>query len=220
MPRALTKKEFEEKKKKIKECAKELLKEHSYFDIKVIDIATKAGYSKSVIFKYFPTKETLFLDIFKDEYMIRIERLYTEFYGRENVDYTMFKSVYINHIIKSIKKDSIYAKLLLIKNIILEKKVDKEYSREFRVSIYNSIRDVSTFLYGIYNGLYRRDYMQLFNFETAILSGCLNNNFMTNIVKEVNEKEKLDAFITTYEEDVITLLEAYLDLLKRRSDNE
>lgn len=63
------------KRAKIIEVATEMLKEKNYSDIRVEDIATKAGMAKSMVFYYFESKGRLYLEIFKN---LR-EALYKEY---------------------------------------------------------------------------------------------------------------------------------------------
>ena len=62
---ALSKKRLpaEERKKQILKCAVKVFAKSNYRSAKVADIAAEAGISEAMVYKYFPTKKSIFLHI-------------------------------------------------------------------------------------------------------------------------------------------------------------
>ena len=62
---ALSKKRLpaEERKKQILKCAVKVFAKSNYRSAKVADIAAEAGISEAMVYKYFPTKKSIFLNI-------------------------------------------------------------------------------------------------------------------------------------------------------------
>ncbi len=58
---------MEDKKKLIYECAKEIFENKGFKDTNISEITQKAGMAVGTFYKYYPSKEKLFMDIFLDE---------------------------------------------------------------------------------------------------------------------------------------------------------
>lgn len=58
---------IEDKKKLIYDCAKELFSDKGFKDTNISEITQKAGMAVGTFYKYYPSKEKLFMDIFLDE---------------------------------------------------------------------------------------------------------------------------------------------------------
>ena len=66
MQRARRREDKEARRRTIIDAAMALIRERRFAEVKMIDIARAAGLAKGTVFLYFPTKETLFLDILEE----------------------------------------------------------------------------------------------------------------------------------------------------------
>lgn len=213
MPRSYNKDTKEEKSKKILSAASKLLRDKSYNDVKVVDIAHECGYSKGTVFQYFATKEMLFLNVLEKEYEIRFANFLNYFSNLETYTKETVKEFLNSELDSVLDKDSNFMKLTLIKNIILEQNMKYEYAKDMKKRLHSGLLGVAKLVNERCPEISVNQVARILNQQNAIVTGVLSNAYVSDMLYDIFVEEKLDEFIIDFKKDVIELFDAYLEYI-------
>ncbi|MFW6364945.1 MAG: TetR/AcrR family transcriptional regulator [Spirochaetota bacterium] len=144
--RALSSDEKELKRELIIRSAMDLFKHRDFLQIRMIDIAREAGVAKGTVFCYFKTKEELFLECTRREFV----RFFNVLNGSLGLIIEQSKTLDINGCINlcdtALDAAPFLVRLSSILNTILEQNIDYDSARNFKMFLHDSIRNSAPLL--------------------------------------------------------------------------
>ena len=209
--RARTDTAKKKRKQSILEAAGNLLKESDYHSIKVIDIANESNIAKGTVFSYFNTKEHIFLELIKKEYIIFFNDLNSFLLEESSTSATrqiVEIAPYLTHYLQG--KDT-FLKLITILNVVLEKNIQIEEAVTFKKMLSENIKDSGFLLEKCYSSLKDGQGAQILLQIQGIIIGLRNLTDIAPIVRSAIElNEELKFFNIQFENLFVDLLSAYL----------
>lgn len=124
--RARSEEEFNQRYKAILAAASDLFMEKNYDDLSLASIAKSIGLSRPALYSYFHSKEALFLELSKNEYLTVAAEMETHF--TQKVDTKEFCS----QLVKIFLKHPLFLKLLSLHQSVMETKVGFEHMKNFK----------------------------------------------------------------------------------------
>ena len=141
--RARKDEEKQARRQAILDTAAELLEAEPYEAISISQIAKQAGIAKGTIYLYFNTKEHLFLALLEDyfeEWFTAVNASLKS--GTQQLD-AQSAAFIING---SIRNRPVMARLFAIAHVILERNIDKESARAYKLMLRENVLDTGTLL--------------------------------------------------------------------------
>jgi len=123
----------------LKEAQRQISR-RDYRAVNIARIAASLGVSKGTIFVYFPTKETLFLTIAQSQ----LEAWFCM--AGENMGSISTKSEMVEHLLSSIRKMPLLAKLISLLHGVLEHNVDIAHIRAFKFFLRDQVIDLGALI--------------------------------------------------------------------------
>ena len=124
----LSQKQRDETRQKILKKASNLLRKKAYHEIKIIDIARELNCSKGNIYRYFKSKEELFLCLYKNEVKLWLDEVPKVFLRDGHIICDQKASLFVD---KHTKR-KVFMKLQSILNVILEKNLSYKETESFK----------------------------------------------------------------------------------------
>ena len=119
-----------------------LYRKHSFEEISFTLIAKEAGFTRSNLYRYFSSKEEIFLAFLKQEIVALRRALVRNCQGREALSVERFVSVWV----ETLSKRKRLLNLLSIMNSFLEKNVSEQCLVEFKRYANEELKALSTLL--------------------------------------------------------------------------
>lgn len=205
--RATTDEQIESRKNDIFKAALSLFKERGYENVSFNGIAKEANFTKSNMYRYFKSKEDIFLSIFGEmfntwqtDYIGELKRL------NANESYVVFAQTWVDSYLKypnfldlipllftSLEKNSSYNQLIKFKRM----------SKEL---LYHVALEVGR----IYPSLNPDRAFKLINSSFATTSSFWASNFQNETLKEIYEQDEFKFLKPNFKEDLTSSIEIFL----------
>ncbi len=207
--RAISQEDKKHKSEMILNTAEIMFLESDYEKMKMADIAKKVGISNGLIFVYFKTKETLFLNLLEREYVKRfcnIKDLIQEF---NPMNYQDLQHVIMLELEKLIDDNPLYIRLESIRSSILEKNTDVDMLLEIKQKMHYGLLDVALIIEERHI-MKKEQAMNLFLAEAVIITGT---KLLTDIPENASviiEKYQYTEFQREIKKDLMFYMQCYL----------
>lgn len=216
MARAMTEQAKKEKSEYIITKAFELFNENTFKSFKMDELAKNCEISKGLLFKYFRTKEMLFLSMLDREYSKMLIAYESEFCKYEKVTPNVLKEVLV-HLTNTIYlPDTMLIRLNMIKGSILEQNIDYEFARAQKLGFAAESNKVFQKIMMRLDGITPEQFMNIFNIHGSLLFGFMHSVTTSKVMKKVIEDEGLSQYETnpTLEttKALILVIDSYFNL--------
>ncbi len=211
MNRARTESAKLEKANHILKNAFKIYRNKNYKEFTMDELAKASGYSKGLLFKYYKSKEELFLCMLKKEYLKRydfIEKLVSKYNSRLNND--DIRDIFLSILENDLYYNKTFQRLLNIKSAILEQSSDYEFTKQMKSELHKRHVDILSKL-SIKSNLSKMAINDIFISHDAIFAGYLQNIVVSNTINEVLEKEELKYFKTDHKRHALSTYKLFLD---------
>ncbi len=203
-----------ERREVILNVAMSLLEKTDYHDISVAHIAKKAGLAKGTIFLYFKTKEELFLQLQAREYGAWFEDVNI----RLNALSQKRRKCTIREIVKNItaviRNRPTMIKLTPILHIILERNIDYKTALGFKRFLWNELRTTGRLIERCLPFFRANDGTRFLLHLQVLLIGLIQLSRPSQLVREVIQKEGMEAFQIDLEEELTEMLMLIINGMK------
>jgi len=214
--RATTDKQKESRRNDIFETTLSLFKEHGYENVSFNKIAKEAGFTKSNMYRYFKSKEDIFLAIFGEmfktwqtHYISELRKL------NANESYTVFARTWVDSYLKYPN----FLDLIPLLFISLEKNSSYEQLIKFKAMSKDLLFQVSLEVGRIYPSLDPDRAFKLINSSFATTSSFWASNFQNETLKKVYEQDELKFLKPNFKEDLTFSIEIFLRGLLTNDNN-
>lgn len=126
--RARTEAEINQRYEDIINSARKLFLEMEYEDISLSIIANELNITRPSLYNYFDSKEALFLELSKQEYLKLAEALSDGFQKQMDIN------DFCNHLYDVLMSDALFLKLMSLHQTVMETKVGREEMESFKRS--------------------------------------------------------------------------------------
>ncbi len=212
--RARTEEKRSERKDAICSAAFNLFKQHGYENVSFNGIAAEAGFTKSNMYRYFSSREEIFLNIFSslfekwaDDYCKQIKKL------EQEVCVERFAKVWV----KSFKHRPQFLDLTPILFISLEKNSSFDQLVKFKRLAKERLYEIAIEISRIYPELDIENSFRFLNFGYAATSNFWAAATENEVLKKVYRSNELKPLKTNFEIDLTAALEVAIYGLKERS---
>jgi AcrR family transcriptional regulator len=211
MARAMTEQAKKEKSEFIIDSAFKLFEEKSFKDFKMDDLAKLCGISKGLLFKYFRTKEMLFLSMLDREYSTMLEQYEKEFNKFEVINPENLKTVLINLTKSVLLPITPLIRLNMIKGTILEQNIDYKFAENQKLGFTNLFNNTFSRIVTKLEGITTEEFMNIFNIHGALLFGYLHSVTTSSVIKQVIEDHNLKQFEIDPTQETIKAIIMFID---------
>ncbi len=211
MPRALTNEERIKKENFILDNAKKMFENKNFRSFRMEDLAKECSLSKGILFKYFKSKEMLFLSLLEKEYEKNFVMLDDDVKHHAEMTLVEFKEYVLSNYSKSLSDDSLYLRLLGIKNAILDDNQDYDFALKMNSHFHDLLLEYAQNILLKVRGITMEKINNLFQYQLVITIGYLNMSRKSSVVQAVIEDGKLDMLKVDYKELAIKGMKCYLD---------
>ena len=187
-----------------------LYKKHSFEEITFSAIAKEAKFTRSNLYKYFSSKEEIFLEFLKHDLLLWKKDLMKAF--RRNKDYSVeeFATIWVELLFKHGR----LMDLLSIMGTFLEKNVTLEYLVAFKRTLKEEVLPMAQFLCQLFPSLTLEKASKFLNMLVAAANGLYQMTNLTPLQQEVMDypefKDMRIDFRSSYQETVECLLKGML----------
>lgn len=210
MPRALTIQEVKQKESYILNKAFKLFENHTFKSFRMDDLAKSANMSKGILFKYFRSKEMLFIKMLEVEYEKLFNSLDKVLIHHNEMTKDEYKELLLIQFEQMLDVNTPIMRLLALKNSVLETNQDYDFAMKNKSKINDLLFELSQNVLLKVNGLSFTQVQEILDIQTIILSGFLNVTIKEGVVKNVVEEGQLNMFMVDYKEVSMTLFQSYL----------
>lgn len=137
--RAYTDTEKQAREQKITEAAQELLAEKGFHAINMAEVAQAAGLAKGTVYRYFNTKEELFLSVFEEHLRIWYGDFKSAIEEQEN---QIAVESFVELLVNSVADKPQFTRLIALKHIILEHNISFERAHESIIWMQESLAEL------------------------------------------------------------------------------
>ena len=205
--RATTDTQKELRKKEIFEATLFLFKEHGYDNVSFNMIAKRANFTKSNMYRYFSSKEDIFLSIFGEmfktwqkDYVLALQAF------EENTAYKQFAKTWV----RSYLDNPEFLDLIPILFISLERNSSYEQLFKFKQMSKGLLFQVAMEVKRVYPSLDIDEAFQIINSSFAITSNFWAANFQNESIRKIYEDDEFKFMKPDFEKDVTTSMELIL----------
>ena len=190
--------------------AAELFETHEYNQIKMSDIAKETKLSKGILFVYFKTKEALFFQLLCREYIKRLERFIEIISETQIKSLQDIKHLFLKELEEIIDKNPIYIRLEAIRTSVLERNVDSDGMLQSKMLLFKKLKEMTDLLCSN-DVINEAQVMDIFQAETAIITGCQLTATLPDEVITIIENHNMYEFKRDFKTDVMNTMSFYLD---------
>lgn len=205
--RATTDTQKESRKNEIFEATLSLFKELGYENVSFNRIAKEAGFTKSNMYRYFKSKEDIFLSIFGElfktwqmNYMDELRTL------KVNESYTVFAETWVD----SYLKHPNFLDLVPLLFISLERNSSYEQLSKFKSMSKELLFEVSLEVCRVYPSLEPDRAFRLINTSFAATSNFWASNFQNETLRKIYEEDEFKFLKPNFKEDLTSSIEIFL----------
>ena len=199
--RAMTEEAKAAKAQLILDKAKEMFLVMDYGKIKMADIAKAVGMSNGILFVYFNTKETLFMNLIWQEYENRLNFLKELAQSAKIKSYNDIKKLLLTELEYLVDNNPLYIRLNFLRTQMTETNADTEIINCIKRSISTQMLDLVAIISdsGI---LAQEQLLEILFTEEAIITG-----FKVKMITHIGER----IFERNFKKEVIEAFGYYLD---------
>lgn len=205
--RATTDKQKESRRNDIFKATLSLFKEHGYKNVSFNRIAKEISFTKSNMYRYFKSKEDIFLSIFGEmfktwqmHYIGELKKL------NVNESYVVFAQTWVDSYLKYPN----FLDLIPLLFISLEKNSSYNQLIKFKVMSKELLFQVSLEVGRIYPSLDTDRAFKLINSSFATTSNFWASNFQNETLKKVYEHDEFKFLKPNFKEDLSSSIEIFL----------
>ena len=184
-------------------------------------IAKAVGISNGLIFKYFKTKETLFLSLLWREYEKRLDYLEAETEKTAFRDFSDVQELLLSELEHLLYQNPVYIKLESMRSIILEKNADTQLLLKMKEKFYGRVNAWSRKFSG--SGIISQgEILDIFFAEIGIITGCYLQNAILNDARNIISQDRdnvPEISETDFREEILNRMKYYLQGYKQNMDN-
>lgn len=165
--RARSEEQKEVRMAEIVSAAARLYERHDYDDINMVSIAREARFTRSNLYKYFSTKEEIFIELIKNDINLWTDDLTAAFHGKKNPPVGEFAALWVAVFMKRKR----LAGLISILFTTLEKNATVENLIDFKLTSKDNLAVLIGLLCGLYPVLTADKAMRFVFFQMAAAIG-------------------------------------------------
>ncbi len=197
--------------------ALQLIEAHRYDEATMASVAKSAGIAKGTLYLYFPTKETLFLELLGDRLAAWFEELERELVRAQQSSDALDVPALLA---RSLAKREAMCRLLSILHSTLERNVDDELVRAFKLRLAQQMTRGSRSLGRFLPELSTDEVLALLLRTHALTVGLVQMATARPAFTGVADgDERLAAFRVDFERELMASLSLWLDGWQRRAVN-
>jgi AcrR family transcriptional regulator len=181
--RARSKEQKEYRISEIVRATARLYEKHSFEEISFVLIAKEAGFTRSNLYKYFPSKEEIFLEFLKHDIILWRKDLVKTYRRRKAWSVETFASVWVM-ILSNHKR---LLDLFSILHSFLEKNVSEQTLIEFKRRATDELKVLSELLCKIFPALNREKAGEFLELQLAAAIGLFNITNLSEMQQRVLE---------------------------------
>ena len=215
--RATTDEQKESRKNDIFEATLSLFKEQGYENVSFNKIAKEANFTKSNMYRYFKSKEDIFLSIFGElfkawqaNYMSELRKL------NKNESYEIFAQTWV----ESYLKYPNFLDLVPLLFLSLERNSSYDQLIEFKALSKKLLYQVSLEVGRIYPSLDPDKAFMLINTSFATTSSFWASNFQNETLKKIYEHDEFKFLKPDFKNDLTSSIETFLRGLLTSTNEE
>ena len=221
MKRAMSAEAKAARAKQIMDAAADMLLSTDYRHLKMSSISKAVGISNGLIFKYFKTKETLFLSLLWREYEKRLDYLEAETEKTAFRDFSDVQELLLSELEHLLYQNPVYIKLESMRSIILEKNADTQLLLKMKEKFYGRVNAWSRKFSG--SGIISQgEILDIFFAEIGIITGCYLQNAILNDARNIISQDRdnmPEISETDFREEILNRMKYYLQGYKQNMDN-
>jgi AcrR family transcriptional regulator len=206
--RASGEKEKEARRREILDLADRLLREKSYDEVKMADLAAELGLAKGTLYLCFPSKEALFLALVSDRTEVALARVFEHLQGESG---SITPGSVARETAEALAEDIALPRLLALVHALLEKNVPYEEALAFKRSLADFIRKAGRQLALVLPGLSEEGAQKFFLHLYAEITGLVQITDISPFMGRIAAEPGLEIFKLHFED---SLREAALILLE------
>ena len=212
--RARSEEQKEQRVSEIVAATARLYEVHDFEAISFLSIAKEANFTRSNLYKYFNSKEEIFLEFLKHDFILWKRDLLQAF--RKDKDYSVeeFSAIWVEIQVKNER----LLKLISILNIFLEKNVSIQRLKEFKRSMKYELGGFSELIGTLFPTLTNQKIGRFLKFQLALAIGLYQMAKLSPTQQKVLEDPEFKGlrvdFKVLFQDAVQYLLQGLLDPLR------
>jgi AcrR family transcriptional regulator len=209
--RARSEEQKEQRIAEILAATARLYKKRPFEEITFSAIAKEAKFTRSNLYKYFSSKEEIFLEFLKHDLLLWKKDLMKAF--RKNKDYSVeeFAAIWVELFFKHGRMMDLFS----ILSTFLEKNITLDYMVAFKRTLKDEVLPVAQYICQLFPSLTLEKALSFLNILVAAANGLYQMTTLTPLQREVMEypefKEMRIDFRSSYQEMVEHLLRGMLE---------
>jgi AcrR family transcriptional regulator len=189
-----------------------LFKNYSYKDITFVQIAKEAGFTRSNLYKYFKSKEEIFLEFLKHDAKLWKKELFRSLDKGKVYSIDEFVDTWVH----SFNKNKRLIELISILYLHLEKEASYESLLNFKHSFTQHFGDIIEYLVGMIEGLSAEKVMEFINLQAIIAIGLYQMTDLSENQSKILEMPEYSHYKVDFNEQYIQSLKYILSGLLRK----
>ena len=192
--RARTEAQIEQRISEIIDATARLFKKHRFEEITFVSIAKEANFTRSNLYKYFNSKEEIFLEFLKHDIVLWRQDLVAIFQKRKGCSVEAFASVWL-------MVQGRHARMLNLISILydyLEKNSSIESLMDFKTMAKDEFRILSELLCGLFPNLSIENAVKFLNMQLAASIGLYTMTNLSATQQRVLEYPEFEHFKVDY----------------------
>lgn len=184
----------------------------SFREFKMDELAKRCNFSKGIIFKYFRTKEELFLSMLVKEYNFRLQNVINRLIDLpdHSINLEGIKPLLIQIMRDDLYQNINYIRLLLIKCSILEQNINYEFAKAFQSLVHDNFNIVLNLFARKIEFIGQEILRDVFTTMDSIVEGYLSKILKPYVINQVVENENLYQFQIDYKKHALNTYDYYL----------
>jgi AcrR family transcriptional regulator len=211
--RARTDDKKNERKEAIHEAAYSLFKKNGYDNVSFNGIASEAGFTKSNMYRYFSSREEIFLNIFANLFEKWVEGCINRL---QKITQDEVISNFAKTWVESHKSHTQFLDLAPILFVSLERNSSYEQLLEFKKLAKNLLYKLSIEITRIYPDLHMDKAFKFLNLSFAATSSFWAASTQNETLKKIYEQEMFKELETNFEDDLASSIEVIIKGLKAK----
>ncbi len=209
--RARSAQQKQERINQIIKASEALYLEKNYMEISFLDIAKKLDFTRANLYKYYNSKDEIFLDIFGNDLVLWKDGLVTELKAKEHIHVDDFACIWSKHIIKNKRM----LELLCILHTVIEKNVCVEKLAEFKKLMFRVYSEISMELLRLFPELSKQNLQMFYDFQMRYAVGLYpavnKNEVQLEATRLSGVSIPKEEFEPTYSKFISIVLQGILD---------
>lgn len=209
--RARTDEKKNERKEAIYQAAFTLFQKNGYDKVSFNGIATEAGFTKSNMYRYFSSKEEIFLNVFAELFEAWFEDCNEQLQALEqNAQVKHFANTWVNSLLSHPE----FLDLTPILFTALEKNSSFEQLLEFKKLAMSLLYRISIEISRIYPDIQGEQAFQFLTLSYAAMANFWAANSQSEALKKIYQLEEFAALTPNFKKDLTTSIEIIIRGLK------